>query len=78
VTTGKLVRELLDRIERVVYGANRGITDYDVIVWTSAVQYADGTLDDGSDSEQPSVHVDIAAANGMSSSQARELAVLLV
>jgi hypothetical protein len=78
VTTGNWSANCSIGLRGVVYGANRGITDYDVIVWTSAVQYADGTLDDGSDSEQPSVHVDIAAANGMSSSQARELAVLLV
>jgi len=64
--------------ERIVYSANRGIPDYDVTVWTSANQFADGTLDDGSRSEPPSVHLNVWASTGMNSDQARILAAVLI
>jgi hypothetical protein len=32
---------------RVVLGANRGVTDHKVVVQTSAIQFADGHIDDG-------------------------------
>jgi hypothetical protein len=63
---------------RVIMGATRGVTDYDVVVWTSAVQYTDGALDDGGDSEPPSVHVNFGDSRGMNSDQARELAAALL
>jgi hypothetical protein len=64
--------------ERVVYSASRGIPDYEVNVWTSAIQFADGTLDDGSRSEPPSVHLTVWASTGMNSDQARILAAVLI
>jgi hypothetical protein len=32
---------------RVVLGANRDVTDHKVVVQTSAIQFADGRIDDG-------------------------------
>jgi hypothetical protein len=32
---------------RVVLGAGRGVTDHNVVVHTSAIQFADGRIDDG-------------------------------
>ena len=44
-----------DPAERVIMGQNRGITDSDVVIWTSAIQLADGRieLDEGGVSEPP-------------------------
>jgi hypothetical protein len=64
--------------ERIVYGASRGIPDYEVNVWTSANQFADGTLDDGSRSEPPTVHREVGASTGMNSDQAKILAAVLL
>jgi hypothetical protein len=64
--------------ERIVYGASRGIPDYEVNVWTSANQFADGTLDDGSRTEPPSVHLTVWACTGMNSDQAKILAAVLL
>lgn len=64
--------------ERIVFGADRGIPDYEVNVWTSANQFADGTLDDGSRTEPPTVHLEVGASTGMNSDQARILAAVLI
>jgi hypothetical protein len=64
--------------ERIVYSASRGIPDYEVNVWTSANQFADGTLDDGSRTEPPTVHLEVGASTGMNSDQARILAAVLI
>jgi hypothetical protein len=61
-----------DDDRRIIFGANRGVTDYDITIWTSATQGADGTL------REPSVHVDIKASRGLNSDQARELAATLL
>jgi len=64
--------------ERIVYSASRGIPDYEVNVWTSANQFADGTLDDGSRTEPPTVHLEVGASTGMNSDQAGILAAVLI
>jgi hypothetical protein len=46
-----------DDLHRVVMGTNRGVTDTDVIVWPSAIQFADGSIDDGSSSKSPQVNL---------------------
>src|ERR1700730_13781592 len=63
-----------DDPERVVWGANRGITDSDLIIWTSAMQRTDGRI--YSESEPPKVHVD--GGVDLNSDQARELAAALL
>jgi hypothetical protein len=64
---------------RVVLGAGRGVTDHNVAVHTSAIQFADGRIDDGA-IVAPSVTISHACYNGrgLSSTQARELAARLL
>src|SRR5258707_11144605 len=64
--------------ERVIMGQNRSITDTDVVIWTSAIQFADGRIqqDEGGASEPPLVHVD--GGVDLNSDQARELAAALI
>ena len=64
---------------RVVLGAGRGVTDHNVVVHTSAIQFADGRIDDGGILE-PNVTIAHACFNGrgLSRSQARELAARLL
>ena len=64
---------------RVVLGARRGVTDHKVRVQTSAIQFADGRIDDGG-IVAPSVTISHACYNGrgLSSTQARELAARLL
>src|SRR5258707_11500086 len=64
--------------ERVIMGQNRGITDTDVVIWTSAIQFADGRIqqDEVGASEPPLVHVD--GDVDLNSDQARELAAVLL
>ena len=64
---------------RVVLGAVRGVTDHNVVVHTSAIQFADGRIDYGGILE-PSVTISHACFNGrgLSRSQARELAARLL
>jgi hypothetical protein len=64
---------------RVVLGASRGVTDHNVVVHTSAIQFADGRIDDGG-IVAPSVRISHACFNGrgLSSTQARELAARLL
>lgn len=61
---------------RVVIGADRTVTDHSARVSPSAVQWADGRVDDGR-IEGPSVYVlDVGAP--LNSDQARELAAALL
>jgi hypothetical protein len=64
---------------RVVLGANRGVADHNVVVHTSAIQFADGRIDDGG-IVAPSVTISHACytGRGLSSTQARELAARLL
>jgi hypothetical protein len=59
---------------RVVLGAGRGVTDHNVVVQTSAIQFADGRI------VAPSVTISYACYNGrgLSRTQARELAPRLL
>jgi hypothetical protein len=60
-------------------GTGRGVTDHNVVVQTSAIQFADGRIDDGG-IVAPSVTISHACYNGrgLSSTQARELAARLL
>jgi hypothetical protein len=64
---------------RVVLGAGRGVTEHNVVVHTSAIQCADGRIDDGR-IVAPSVTIYYASYNGrgLSRTQARELAARLL
>ena len=64
---------------RVVLGAGRGVTDHTVRVQTSAIQFADGRIDDGR-IKAPTLTISHAGYNGrgLSSTQARELAAVLL
>jgi hypothetical protein len=64
---------------RVVLGAGRGVTDHNAVVQTVAIQFADGRIDDGR-IEAPTVTISRADYNGrgLSSTQARELAAVLL
>ena len=59
--------------QRVVAGINRGIDGHDVLVWTAAVQYADGSL-----REPAEVHVELDHDDAMTADQARALATELI
>ncbi|HEY2085721.1 MAG TPA: hypothetical protein VGH54_06775, partial [Mycobacterium sp.] len=70
-----------DDVHRVVMGDTRGITDTDVIVWTSAIQYWDGSIDTDGEIEKPALHIDAGAGadiSSLNSDQARELAAALL
>jgi hypothetical protein len=62
---------------RWIHSPNRGITGHPAIVWSSAIQWADGSIDDGR-IEAPCISVDITWEEGLSTEQARELAAALV
>src|SRR4051794_15743058 len=66
-----------DDIHRVVMGVNRGVTDSDVIVWSSAIQFWDASIDTDNVIDPPAVHIDGAVGN-LNSDQARELAAALL
>lgn len=61
---------------RVVCGRIRPITDNDTAVWTSAIQFTDGTLDTAGTIEAPSITID--DYRTLNSDQARELAAALL
>ncbi|WP_261887546.1 DUF6907 domain-containing protein, partial [Mycobacterium marinum] len=62
---------------RVINGATRSVEgNSDVEVWTAAVQYDDGTLDQDA-LDRPNVWIQ-AHQEGLSSAQARELAAALL
>lgn len=58
--------------QRMVMGADRTIDGHDAVVWTAAVQYADGSL------QKAVVHVDMPAKDAMTSVQARALAAEVI
>jgi hypothetical protein len=60
---------------RVIMGQSHGITGTDVLVWTSAIQWADGRIAP-EQPEPPRVHVE--GAVDLNSDQARELAAILL
>jgi hypothetical protein len=66
-----------DDLHRVVVGAERHVTDTDVVAWTSAIQFADGSIDDGSRSQSPQVNLG-GNDDELNSDQARELATALL
>ncbi|HEY6576795.1 MAG TPA: hypothetical protein VI029_18115 [Mycobacterium sp.] len=61
---------------RVVLGIKHTVTDCDVTVSTSCIQYLDGRIDDGSGDECPRMYIDQSVE--LNSDQARELAALLL
>ncbi len=64
---------------RVVFGVSRGLAGRDdVLVATTAVQFEDGSLDDGSEVEPPHVFVETNRDRGLTSAQARQLAAHLL
>ncbi len=63
---------------RVILGADRTVTDHKVRVSPSAVQWADGSVDDGH-IEAPHVYVfELGEGAPLNSDQARELAAALL
>jgi hypothetical protein len=63
--------------KRVIMGPDRGVTDSDVRIWTTAIQRTDGGID--SEPEPPQVHIEADTdRSGLSSDQARELAAALL
>ncbi len=63
---------------RVVIGAERTVTDHKVRVSSSAVQWADGRVDDGR-IEAPQIYVfELDESNPLHSDQTRELAAVLL
>jgi hypothetical protein len=63
---------------RVILGADRKVTDHKLTVSPSAVQWGDGSVDDGR-IEVPHVYVyDVDEGNPLNSDQARELAAALL
>jgi hypothetical protein len=62
----------------VIFGADRKVTDHALTVSPSAVQWLDGTVDDGN-IEAPLVYVfNLGEGNPLNSDQARELAAVLL
>jgi hypothetical protein len=63
---------------RVVLGADRKVTDHALTVSPSAVQWADGTIDNGK-IEPPHIFVlNLGESDPLNSDQARELAAVLL
>lgn len=62
---------------RVFFGADRKVTDHKLTVSPSAVQWADGTVDEGR-IEEPRIYVLDLDWNPLNSDQARELAAALL
>jgi hypothetical protein len=63
---------------RVVFGADRTVTDHTVEVYTTAIQLTDGSLDDGTEVEPLQVWIYRADDNPLNADQARELAEALL
>ena len=64
---------------RIIYGTSRGIVDRpDVILFPSAVQLGDGTVDTGDQVEPPVLYVEVQGERGLTAVQARALATALV
>ena len=62
---------------RIIFGGRRRVTDHKLTVSPSAVQWADGTVDDGR-IEGPHIYVYDLDENPLNSGQARELAAALL
>jgi hypothetical protein len=62
-----------DASYRIVRGCDRGITDHDLTVRTSAIQFADGSID--TQAEPPMIRL---SGDELNSDQARELAAALL
>jgi hypothetical protein len=63
---------------RVILGADRKVTDHRLTVSPSAVQWADGTIDNGA-IEPPQIFVfNLGESDPLNSDQARELAAVLL
>lgn len=60
---------------RIVQGPDRHITDNSLVVTTTAVQWGDGTIEDGTNDECPKIWID---QSDLNSDQARELAAVLL
>jgi len=61
---------------RIINGADRGIDGTEVEVWTSATQFADGSID--TDDDPPAVRVRSSWEDGITAGQARQLARALI
>jgi hypothetical protein len=66
---------------RVVFGATRDIAGAHGVVGTvrpTVIQFADGTVDDGTRIEPPVIHIQIDAGEALTAVQTRQLAQLLI
>lgn len=64
---------------RTIYGAARGVADRpDISLSPAAVQFADGTVDNGDKVEPPVLYVEFDSERGLTAGQARALATALV
>jgi hypothetical protein len=62
---------------RIIYGADRRVTDHNLAVSPSAIQWVDGTIDN--QDEPPAVYVwGLTEMDPLNSDQARELAAALL
>ena len=61
---------------RIIYGADQSVEGHDLTMWTTATQYADGSID--IDSEPPTVNLQVSWDKGLTSDQARELSALVL
>ena len=64
---------------RTIYGTARGVADRpDISLSPAAVQFADGTVDNGDQIEPPVLYVEFDSERGLTAVQARALATALV
>ncbi len=64
---------------RIIYGTARGVADRpDISLSPAAVQFANGTVDNGDQLEPAVVYVDFDGERGLTASDARALATALV
>lgn len=63
---------------RVIFTPDHPVGNTDLAVYASAIQLADGTIDDGSGATHEPPRIWLGERGGMSSGQARELAATLV
>ncbi len=67
------------RFGRVIWATPRFIPDReDVLIAASAVKLDDGSIDDGSHSEAPMLHIEISGCRALNTAQARELAAAIL
>lgn len=62
---------------RVVMGPSRGVEGSSAALRTTAIQFADGAIDDGEHLEAPVVHIHVEQGKPLNAAQARQLARLL-